>query len=108
MKLAIVLIVLLSVIGIDTKVEGNTMCDTGIEYVIEYREGEVDNRIVIKSKSGDVIFIVAIDLNKDGKYNLLVFDTVGDGMADIQLYGGSATVDEIIELYCKYINFTIS
>ena len=108
MKTAIFIIILLSVIAIDTKVRCDTFCDTGVKYRIQYVVQPTSNKMIVTNETGNIIFIVAIDFNRDGNYTMLVFDTNGDGMADTQFTNGTATAEQVIKIYCHYMNLKIS
>ena len=108
MKTAIFIIILLSVIAIDTKVKGDTFCDTGVKYRIQYVVQPTLNKMVVTNETGDFIFIVAMDFNRDGNYTMMVFDTNGDGMADTKFTNGTATAEQVIRMYCYYMNLKIS
>lgn len=88
--------------------QDSTLCDTGIkiEQTIEQREG--GNVLIISNPQSEQIFIVAFDYGRDGLYEVLVFDTDGNGNVDMQLEGGQATAEQVIWLYCGYQRIELS
>lgn len=78
------------------------LCDTGIKISQDVIVEESANALVIYNEPLKKIFVIAIDTNRDGLYEILVFDTNGDGQMDMQLEGGQATAEEVLWLYCGY------
>lgn len=102
-----VIFLLLSVVvaeGSDTK----KLCDTGLEYITTVTEAEGGNILSVMSPDQERIFIIAVDYNKDGTYEMMVFDTNGDTYVDMKFEGGQATLEQVLELFCTYIDFSMS
>lgn len=78
----------------------STLCDTGMKITQEVKV--IDNMNVLSVSTAERQIIIAIDTNQDGWYTVLIFDTNGNGYADMQLEGGYANAEEVIWLYCEY------
>ncbi len=88
--------------------QDNTLCDTGIPIELRIQSGEGGKALLVVNPQSEQIFIVAIDYGGDGIYEVLVFDTDGDGNVDMQLEGGGATAEQVIWLYCGYQRLELS
>lgn len=86
----------------------STLCDTGIKVTQTVHVRQGGNILTVTNDESEQIFIIAIDYNRDGIYEYLVFDTDGNGKVDMQLEGGQATAEEVIWLYCQYIKIDMS
>ena len=106
MRTIIFIAILLLMVSMNIK--GDTFCDTGVKYRIQYVVQPTLNKMIVTNESGDFIFIVAMDFNRDGNYTMVMFDTNGDGMADTKFTNGTATAEQVIKMYCHYMNLKIS
>ena len=86
----------------------STLCETGLIYSQTVDVLEKGNVLKVFNPQTEAIYIVALDYNKDGYYEVLVFDTDGDGYADMQLEGGIATAEQVILIYCGYMKLSMS
>ena len=106
MKLLTILMVLAYSTVTYSAVSDVTLCDTGIEITQTVVVEDKGNALIIHS--GEQVFVVAFDYNRDGIYETLLFDTDGNGYMDMQLEGGQATADEVQWLFCQYQRFSMS
>ena len=90
-------------IGIDS-----TICNSGIPFTQEVVVEEKGNVLVVANEGMEIIFILAFDWNRDGIYESLLFDINANGAIDLQLEGGQATAEQVIQLYCMYQQLKMS
>ena len=105
--LILIIFLLLSVVKLSAQTD-DTLCDTGIKIEQRIQSGEGGNVLLVVNPQSEQIFIVAIDYGADGFYEILVFDTDGDGNVDMQLEGGQATAEQVLWLYCGYQRIELS
>lgn len=107
--IALVIGLVLSFVAVtDGAQEDSTLCGSGIEFEQQVIEIQGVNVLVVYSNDGENKYIIAIDVDKDGMYEVLIFDTNGDGLADMQLEGGKASAEDVIWLYCGYQQLKLS
>ena len=110
--------------GYTTQTRGSYLCDTGIRVIqdwvdrpgseyanlyIVYRYPEPNKKWSLMGEDNlDRAIIVAFDINKDGIYDALWFDTDGNGKFDMFLEGGQAKEDGVLWLYCQYQQLEMS
>ncbi len=111
-----------------TKTQGAYLCDTGIKVLqdwVERDEAEYANIYIVyrypevsrgwsfyqRLRADDRLdraLILALDIDKDGLYDYLIFDTDGNGKFDMELEGGHTDEQGVMWLYCQYQRLEMS
>jgi hypothetical protein len=107
-----------------TETKGTYLCDSNVKVLqdwvnrpekefaniyIVYQYPEIKKKwALIQKDELDRAIILAFDIDKDGLYDYLMFDTDMNGYLDMELKGGHATAEEVLWLYCQYHRLEMS